>query len=1383
MTPLALALDDDDAALPKLSQSEEQGQEPPPPAPPHPLSPPSPSSPPSTRARARATPLDLLSTPRPFPLPTPSLRLDEQQQGWPSQDARSGREGGDEGEVDGGGESTPRPAAAFEQQYERPAPTRTFVSFDSLLVASLSSSSEGDEGELFLERERPRTRSARSARAVQQEEEDDGGPPSPVALPGGWMGGKQWRRRRGGGGGKGKGRAEEDEGETTEEEEEEDDAALLLPPPFLADDSAAESFDGLLGSRAHRLARRLHAHHERLHSLGRGPPAPFPQSLVKGAWKVVRLLGPPGGFDARAGKGGGAGSRSKREEEEVIERAFGAEDSDAAEERRERRDDETRRRRVRRAESGVRAYEVAVGVGRKVAGRLERHRSGRGGGFLAFGSRDVGEEEEEGGEEGRGEDDGTEVRERRMRAATPSDLLGSPPEHSLSPFPPSSFLPSPSSVNDVPSSPTLTPLDALHALPADLLPLPTPSSSGTLLEPLLVPTPGAGARSDFRARAPLPTVQTPFALDPTDDFGGGEGYFGLRRRGSARRRRKDSSASASNGGGATAPTPSPSRPTFSLPHIPPGAPPSWHHRLLDLLVYLLIGAAPSAPPTASLEALDTSLASLGGLLGLLIHLVGFAFFLVYHFSALLVSSYFALKSAGVWAYWAGRNLTGRTEVSRSVRGYWRTCRGEWDRVCEERGERRLGAVRVARALLELAALQSMTRYRFLYSGPGNLRLLTAPTTAPSSPSALPPSTPRFGPSHPRRRPSLPRLNLSLGLGLDRPAFTQRASSYRWTGGGDEQDGEGLVVEKQDGGVLEGSLISHEWEEEKRRAVKAAGAGGEKVRRDGLRVVTPKVAPASFGQVVDGADVTETPGAMDDLPPLSLDGDASPLPFSPSSPPLFPLPEHPTTPLLSLLTTLKRHCRLATASYGLHVYLVDAPTPLLTPSGKTLPHRVFAHLGGMSDHRNVLHVALQKRYEDGGGAGGRAVEGKGKERSREEEEAMPYAPQFYLLRDDANGEIVCVIRGTQSLADVRTDLDGDFVDLPLPGPHPPSSSPSPSPPTYRIHSSILSTARHLLSPPSSSSSSTSASTTPRSPLFDKLRQILHDHPRYALTFTGHSLGAALASTLAVLLGAYDDKAGEWYVDPGAELARRAAGEGGEAFRRPLRAVCFAHPTTVCANLAARCALPSVTRPSPAAGSAKIEQEDEADEEGTPLVVNVSLGADVICRMGIPHVRELRRAVGRLDRLRGRPSREDGGDAKEGREGVLGLWWRWRKVAGRAEEGDEGAAREMAELEERAWTLRRKVEAWEAVEAGGDARETAVPAGKCYHLDRLPPALEAQRRAELRAEGEADEDEDDEPLFGLWEVRDSRFYRLPQLEGDLVAAHMPKAYLDAVDALTL
>lgn len=167
---------------------------------------------------------------------------------------------------------------------------------------------------------------------------------------------------------------------------------------------------------------------------------------------------------------------------------------------------------------------------------------------------------------------------------------------------------------------------------------------------------------------------------------------------------------------------------------------------------------------------------------------------------------------------------------------------------------------------------------------------------------------------------------------------------------------------------------------------------------------PRVSdPADSGEDDDGdlppLDLNET------LPGFSLTRSPKSLRMSPVSPPLRPLADDEDSDS-AFVALLQRHVRLATASYGLHSYILAPPSPLFTPgvNHQTLPHRVFTHLGGV-DHKtsSVLHVAIQKHYT---GVPAKSVD---------VEES--YEPQFYLLRDDLRGEVVCVVRGTQSLADM------------------------------------------------------------------------------------------------------------------------------------------------------------------------------------------------------------------------------------------------------------------------------------------------------------------------------------------------------------------------------
>jgi hypothetical protein len=114
-----------------------------------------------------------------------------------------------------------------------------------------------------------------------------------------------------------------------------------------------------------------------------------------------------------------------------------------------------------------------------------------------------------------------------------------------------------------------------------------------------------------------------------------------------------------------------------------------------------------------------------------------------------------------------------------------------------------------------------------------------------------------------------------------------------------------------------------------------------------------------------------------------------------------------------------------------------------------------------------------------------------------------------------------------------------------------------------------------------------------------------------------------------------------------------------------------------------------------------------------------------------------------------------------------------------------AEERRHIERRAWEWRKEVDG----EASETSRTAAIPAGRCYHVDRLPLKAEQARRKEIEAEvtarldagGDVD-DEDDEPIVGLYTVaKPTAFYAIPLLEADLVKKHLPKEYLDAINAL--
>lgn len=443
---------------------------------------------------------------------------------------------------------------------------------------------------------------------------------------------------------------------------------------------------------------------------------------------------------------------------------------------------------------------------------------------------------------------------------------------------------------------------------------------------------------------------------------------------------------------------------------------------------------------------DEGLISVGGLLGCLLWLSGFAYFVGVHVASLAWSAIQTVRTVGLFLYWVILNVAGRTDLGKVAREYVRLCRKEWDEVAREDGER-LGVWALGKGLAEVAAIQAMTKARYLSEGP--LDFIDVETEA--------------------------NLELLAELpvnGVRRKSGGSTSRRHRSDSLTDE--GDRIIITSENDSIMEGTVFTPEFE--KTNPFSAA------------------TKPSPLSQPSMDEDLTLTPlslgGAMN-----AIDGGATGL----SSPPMTPLvlegrlidspkagPVQPSLEPLDLLRALKRHCRLATASYGLHSYILHPPTPVFTPSGATLPNSIFTHLSKISDRSSVLHVAIQKDYV---GAWGGAAETS----SGEDE----WAPTVFIVRDHGNKEVVVVFRGTQSLHDIVTDLQAGDEQLVLP-----SLNGPPEERHYSVHGGIYRAVRRLLEP--------------TAPLFGKVKSALDEHTGYSLVLTGHSLGAACVRRLEVLL---------------------------------------------------------------------------------------------------------------------------------------------------------------------------------------------------------------------------------------------------------------------------
>ncbi|PWY97466.1 hypothetical protein BCV70DRAFT_202808 [Testicularia cyperi] len=364
----------------------------------------------------------------------------------------------------------------------------------------------------------------------------------------------------------------------------------------------------------------------------------------------------------------------------------------------------------------------------------------------------------------------------------------------------------------------------------------------------------------------------------------------------------------------------------------------------------------------------------------------------------------------------------------------------------------------------------------------------------------------------------------------------------------------------------------------------------------------------------------------------------------------------------------------------------------------------------------------------------------------------YSPTFYIVRDYVR-KVVCVaVRGTQSFSDIIVDLDMQTEEIELPQVQPMPGE------EFRCHAGIWRAAKALVSP--------------QSKLFATLRQALEENEGFGIMFCGHSLGGAIASAAALLLAEYfipeaaEPEAGAWVTNMSSGLPAR----------RPIRAVSFASPVTMTADLASRAALGSV-----------------------PLVTTVVLGSDLIPRAGHGQVRELRRVLGALSRVRRRHALTSEGQ-EDARVHILRSFWDWRAIC-RAEDADDVMLHRKERIEEQLWSLRREVESdlYAAVKGRHEAdvscgiRMPPSPWVGPEQRSQAPLHQLAARRQALDTATLRSEAAQGGPLVPpgrcIW-INEKQvyhvqsplaFFSLPELRADMFAMHFPAAYEEAILSL--
>ncbi|SNX85533.1 uncharacterized protein MEPE_04242 [Melanopsichium pennsylvanicum] len=725
-------------------------------------------------------------------------------------------------------------------------------------------------------------------------------------------------------------------------------------------------------------------------------------------------------------------------------------------------------------------------------------------------------------------------------------------------------------------------------------------------------------------------------------------------------------------------------------------------------------------------------ADYGGIAAIFIHIFGLTLFVAAHLLDLTYSASEKMSLLFWFLRWMVYNLTGRTVLAQCIVEAYGFIQAEWATVAledhEEKGSKKkldnvghrkpkgLTRWQVMRGLLELYCLHSVTRERYLAEGAGLEKLegWKRPSKQDNSKTWS-------------KKRSSDRVDLGADRAASRAALGEKRRSWAQQNSHDfTLDGEKLDSKATSEGQDDG------WSGAKGSTTKRIDYDADDYEddededsSDDEMIVTNR-----GDDILEFAKTPRVDAVRPCQPSSGYFGRAYDFMTSPQVSASQPDSLHPDLRSFNesnrdLVRTIKWCGRLAISAYGLHVHIVDLP-PTFTPSGERFSRQTFAYLSRLNAD-DVLHADIQSLDAD-----------------------ADYSPTFYVVRDYVRKVVCIAVRGTQSFSDIIVDLELQTEEIELP-----QVQPTPGE-EFRCHAGIWRAAKALVSP--------------QSKLFATLRQALAENEGFGVMFCGHSLGGAIASAAALLLAEYfipdgaDPDSGTWVTNMSSGLPAR----------RPIRAVSFASPVSMTADLAGRAALGSV-----------------------PLVTTVVLGSDIIPRVGHGQIRELRRVLGALSRVRRRHAMASSEGQDDARVHILRSYWDWRSIT-KAEGADDVMLHRKERIEEQLWSLRRDVESdlYAAIKARLDAESTAgarIPPSPWVgpqQRDEAPLHALATRRQELDTATLRSEAAQGGPLIPpgrcIW-INNKQihhvesplaFFSLPELRSDMFAAHFPAAYEEAI-----
>ncbi|CAG8497011.1 6576_t:CDS:2 [Paraglomus occultum] len=182
-------------------------------------------------------------------------------------------------------------------------------------------------------------------------------------------------------------------------------------------------------------------------------------------------------------------------------------------------------------------------------------------------------------------------------------------------------------------------------------------------------------------------------------------------------------------------------------------------------------------------------------------------------------------------------------------------------------------------------------------------------------------------------------------------------------------------------------------------------------------------------------------------------------------------------LFTLLRNLKRYSKFSSTAYDFKTAIINKlpyKAAIWRENGR-LQRYTFARVNDLPLH-SIVHTSHQVQSTNN----------------------SHYKPTYILFKDHDTKSIILALRGTMSIHDLIVDLSCEYMDFQLP-----EDIQRGDETKYKVHKGIWQVAKDLSTPGAEGG------------VFDVLNKELEENEDYGLVLIGHSLGAGVASVLALL----------------------------------------------------------------------------------------------------------------------------------------------------------------------------------------------------------------------------------------------------------------------------